>query len=269
MNWMNLPKEYAGPKSAVRILPVAYEHNVTFGKGASRGPAAIIRASKHIEYYDEQYDCEPFEKGIYLAPSIRVDKTEQMIRNVKSAIKGFTIMLGGDHAVTIGALQAHNGEFGIVHFDAHSDYREQWNGSQYNHACVARHFNKPTVQIGIRSQDADEAKELKQNKLFKTHYAWDHNEDNIKQDIEDLPESVYITIDVDVFDPSLIRQTGTPEPGGLLWYDVLRLLEHTFKQKKVIGIDIVEFAPERDESEAYTLARLVYKIVCLRHKFLK
>ncbi len=283
MNWMNLPEEYCTEKSKFVILPISYEKALTYGTGTSKGPQAIIEASQHLEYYDEQFQTEAFLKGIQLLPQLNLNNNtpEEMVNSIKETIskqnkEKFIISLGGDHAVTIGivkGLEQHynkenNSDFSIIQFDAHSDYRDSWNGSQLNHACVANQIkNHEILQIGIRSQDADEAKQIEQNPNLHIIYGWEHNEEKLKQLLPQLKDKVYITIDVDAFDPSFIRNTGTPEPGGLTWNQVISALQIIFKEKEVIGADIVEFAPkENAESEAYTLAKLAYKIMNLKVK---
>jgi len=286
MNWMNLPEQYHTSKSRFVILPIAYEKDVSYGKGASQGPKAIIKASQYMEYYDEQYDCEAFEDGIIIetiedmkdkTPEDMISVVIEKIKKIKENNKNkFIISIGGDHAVTNGIIQGMDAvekePFGVIQFDAHSDFRESWNNSKYNHACVAKRIAEkhPLVLLGIRSQDIDEVKTIQDKKNVFVVKAYEYDIKKIRSIISALPKKVYITIDVDVFDPSFIRNTGTPEPGGLGWYDVLKALEIIFMEKKVIGADIVEFAPKENyEAEAYSLARLTYKIMSLVKKFSK
>ncbi len=277
MNWMALPQEYSTEEAFFKILPISYEKSVTYGQGASKGPEAIIKASQHLEYYDEQFKTEAFIKGIQILPKLNLNNNtpKEMVQTIKSTVEKqknkFVISLGGDHAITIGTIKGLETEndFSIIQFDAHSDYRDSWNGSQLNHACVANQVkNHEILQIGIRSQDADEAKQIEENKNLHIVYAWEFNINKIKELLPKLKQKVYITIDVDAFDPSFIRNTGTPEPGGLTWNQVIKVLELIFKEKKIIGADITEFAPKENyESEAYSLAKLAYKIMNLKLKF--
>ncbi len=272
MSWMRLPKEYAGPASRFVILPLPYEGEPTYGEGASKGPDAIIKASEHLEYYDEQFDCEPFEKGIQERE--RITTLGQIREEVR--VRGrerFIIALGGDHAVTIGIVQGFeeiHGAFSVLILDAHSDFRDSWNGSQQNHACVARRIvGKHKVGIvGVRSQDVDEMRALSENEKVKVLKAHEYSQDELEKILNFLGKKVYLSIDVDVFDPSLIRYTGTPEPGGLTWDQVITILERVFKEKHVIGADIVEFAPHGEEAhyraEAYALAKLAYKMMAMK-----
>ena len=272
---MNLPEEYRTGKFV--ILPISYEKDLTYGGGTSKGPAEIIKASEHLEYYDDQFDCEAFEDGIELLDELQLNDVspEEMVKRVKDTIAQqrdkFVISLGGDHAVTIGivkGLEELHDEFSVIQFDAHADFRDSWT-SQYNHACVSKQISKKhaLLNIGVRSMDIDEkrAMDAAENVHILTPYNLD--EEKLRELLPKLNDKVYITIDVDVFDPSFIRNTGTPEPGGLGWYNVLSVLKIIFESKKVIGADVVEFAPKANfESEAYALAKLVYKIMCLAKK---
>jgi agmatinase len=181
----------------------------------------------------------------------------------------FVISLGGDHAVTIGIVKGLEDiykEFSVIQFDAHADFRDSWNGSSLNHACVSRQISKKhsLLNIGVRSMDIDE-KKLMEKEDVHIIKSYEFSLDNIRQILPKLKEKVYITIDVDVFDPSFLRNTGTPEPGGLSWQQIITALQLIFKEKEVIGADVVEFAPtEAFEAEAYALAKLCYKIMALK-----
>ncbi len=280
MTWMRLPAEYTGPKSKFAILPIPYENNPTYGDGASKGPDAIIKASEHLEYYDEQFDCEPFIEGIQEQKPLNTQilnsaKPEEAIAAISDAVKGlgdtFVLSLGGDHAITIGTvkgLEEKHKDFSVLILDAHSDFRYS-RGNQYNHACVARRIvnNHKVGIIGVRAQDVDEAKEAKENENVQILKAHEYDEKGVDKILEFLGDKVYLSIDVDVFDPSFIRNTGTPEPGGLSWDVVIGILEQVFSTKNVIAADIVEFAPHGEEhnyrAEAYTLAKLAYKLMAL------
>ena len=280
MTWMRLPKEYTGPDSKFVILPIPYEDNPTYGEGASKGPEAIITASEQLEYYDEQFDCEPFVKGIQVLKNPippNSQKPEASIEAISEAVKGlgdkgdkFLLGLGGDHAVTIGivkGLEEKHKDFSVLILDAHSDFRSSWNGSPINHACVSRNLvkNHKVGIIGVRSQDADEAKEAQENDNVIILKAHAYDEKALDKVLEFLGDKVYLSIDVDVFDPSFIRNTGTPEPGGFTWDRVISILEQVFTAKTVIAADIVEFAPKENyRAEAYALAKLAYKLFALK-----
>ena len=291
MKWMNLPEEYSNlEKSKFVILPISYEKDLTFGVGTSKGAMEIVKSSEHLEYYDEEFDCEVFEQGIYLENEMKLnsESPESMVTKIKEKVESiegdkFLISLGGDHSVTIGlvkGLEKQNEKFAVLQIDAHSDFRDSWNGSRLNHACVMKRLveSHEIVQVGIRSQDKDEKEVIANNKSIKTIYAWEHSINKVKKTLLNLKsDKLYITIDVDGFDPSMISCTGTPEPGGVFWQQIIEILKLCFEMKTVIGTDIVEFAPEyvidgkkqissRARSEAYSLAKLVSKIICLKVK---
>ncbi|HLC98082.1 MAG TPA: agmatinase [Candidatus Nanoarchaeia archaeon] len=284
-SWMNLPKQYQNGKFV--ILPLPYEQNVTYGKGASRGPEEISNASYFLEYYDEQFDCKPYEKGITLLQPLPLKNCtpEQMIKEVAGAVaqqqNKFVIGLGGDHAVTLGMIQGMEqlqekeknryspSDFSVIILDAHADFRDSWNGSMYNHACVARQLAKKhdLLLIGIRAMDADEAKMIRERKHVHVIKSSDLSLQRVKALLPKLKKNIYLSIDVDVFDLSFIRNTGTPEPGGLFWNEAIELLQLIFREKNVIGADIAEFAPQENfRAEAYALAKLAYKVMAMKEK---
>jgi agmatinase len=193
------------------------------------------------------------------------DKTAEYLSKDK-----FVVTIGGEHSVSIGAIQAHAEkvkDLGVLQLDAHADLRDEYQGSKFNHACVMARVKEfcPVVQVGIRSMDIEEKKSPVPGSVF---FAEDIHKDRsyIESVIAQLSESVYITIDLDVFDPSVMPSTGTPEPGGMLWYDVLALLRAVCKKKNVVGFDIVELCPnENNKAPDFTAAKLIYKT--LAYKF--
>ena len=279
MIWMNLPQEYRTNTSRFVILPIEYEKALTYGIGASKGSAEIIKASAHLEYYDDQFDVEAFEQGIQVLEPLQLSEVEpeEMVKTVSEVVlaqKGkFLMGLGGDHAVTIGiikGLEKIHPDFSVIQFDAHADFRDSWNGSALNHACVAKQISKThsLLLLGVRSIDIDEKKQLEESKQVHLISRYNFSVEKIRDILPYLKPKVFITIDVDVFDPSFIRNTGTPEPGGLSWDQVLDALHLIFQEKEVIGADIVEFAPHSNfDAEAYSLAKLVYKIMSLNVKY--
>ncbi|MBU1111205.1 MAG: agmatinase [archaeon] len=279
MNFMNLPEEYAGDETKFFILPIEYEGNVTAGKGAVNGSKEIVRASYQLEYYDEQFKNEAFAQGIKLLPSLELAEVspEEMVSKVAQEViklnNKFLITVGGDHSVTIGTLQGleqSNEEFSVIVFDAHADMFYSWNDSRFNHRCVNSYASgKHDVAIvGLRSLDKDEADIIEKSDNIHAVYAFENLRDKLKEILPKLKNKVYISIDVDVFDPAFIRNTGTPEPGGLDWYTMIDLLKLIFEQKEVIGAGVVEFAPnENYTAEAYSLAKLVYKLISMKEKF--
>ena len=246
--------------SRVVILPVPYERTVSFGRGTSYGPHSIIHASRSIELYDDELGSEPYDVGIHTLPELDCDVSpEGMVGDVQEvcsrllAENKFIIILGGEHSVTLGAVKAHRekgGEFSVLNIDAHCDLRDSYEGTKYNHACVMRRVldeGCPLVECGIRSYSKEEADFIREHGDIKIIHAREilesGNSDWMDEAASNLLPDVYISVDVDSFDPSVMPSTGTPEPGGLSWHDVLGLLRKTFLDKNVIGMDIVELAP--------------------------
>lgn len=265
--------------SKIVIVPVPFEATTTYIKGTKNGPKAILDASREIEDYDIELGYEPYKKvGIHTLSPLRLDETSSREsfchyliykKNQKLLSKNkIPIMLGGEHSVTIGAVKAACESFknlSVLQFDAHSDLRNSYHGSKFNHACVMRRIREicHAVQVGIRSQDIEEIKYLKENRLLDTiYYAEKFNENKIKSIINKLSKDVYITIDIDVFDPSIMPSVGTPEPGGFSWDQVLNILRSVISKKNIVGVDIVELSPKPNLHHAdFTAAKLVYKII--------
>lgn len=275
----DLPEEYSTLNQAeVVILPVPYDATSTWLKGADKGPAAIIEASTHMELYDIETDSEVYRKGIYTAKPVDValnpdDMVEAVRERVEDYLRDgkFVVVVGGEHSVSIGSVKAHftnNKDITVLQLDAHSDLREEYGGSKYNHACVMSRIaeNCPIVQVGIRSMDSSEKASLDKERVFFAESIY-RDKNWIKKVISRLSDRVYITIDIDVFDPSVVPSTGTPEPGGLLWYDVLLLLKEVFDDKEVIGFDVVELCPdERNKAPDFLAAKLIYKLLSYKFK---
>jgi agmatinase len=278
INFGYLPEEYSDPENAdIVIIPVAYDGTSTWIKGADKGPTAIIEASANMELYDIETDSEVYRKGIYTEDAItREITTTEMINAVNGTVQyyleknKFTVVIGGEHSVSIGSIKAHAEHYAnltVLQLDAHADLREEYNGSIYNHACVTARIKEfcPIVQVGIRSMDSSEKESMDKNRTF---FAKDiyNNTDWIKKVVSILSDNVYITIDLDVFDPSIMPSTGTPEPGGLLWYDVLALVKAVSNKKNVVGFDVVELCPDdRNKAPDFMAAKLIYKL--LSYKF--
>jgi agmatinase len=277
-NFGYLPEDYSDPDNAgIVIIPVAYDGTSTWLKGADKGPAAIIEASANMELYDIETDSEVYKKGIFTEQIIGGEiSTAEMIETVTETVRyylerdRFMVIIGGEHSVSIGSIKAHTEQYEnltVLQLDAHSDLREEYNGSKYNHACVMARVKElcPIVQVGIRSMDYSEKKSLDR---FGTFFAKDiyNNTDWIKNVISKLSDNVYITIDLDAFDPSIMPSTGTPEPGGLLWYDVLALLKVVAEKKNIVGFDVVELCPDtKNKAPDFLAAKLIYKL--LSYKF--
>lgn len=272
--YAGIPEEFARYETArVIILPVPYDGTSTWGKGADKGPEAFLEASENMEIYDIESDSEVYKHGVFLCEPLDCDANpEKMSSQVKAeAIKYYNdgkifTMIGGEHSVTIGAVMASAEKFpdmSVLHLDAHSDLRPEYNGTPFNHACALHWASQNTnlVQVGIRSMDVIEKPFVKKDKVF---YAEDIAcRNNWQQEVIDkLGEKVYLTIDLDYFDPSILAATGTPEPGGMAWYPTLDLLKKLAKQKQIIGFDIVELAPDpAHPASDFLAAKLYYKIL--------
>ena len=222
-------------RASTVILPIPFDKTSTWIKGADKGPEAIIEASRYLEFYDIETDSEVFKKGIFTVKPIRAASSSALIKKTDSAVSRYlkdnrlVVTLGGEHSVSIGVIKAyakHYQDLSILHLDAHADSRDSYEGSRYNHACVIariREFTQNIVSVGIRSMDVSERSDVNKKKMFFAHEI--HDSDKwIQNAVRSLSESVYITIDLDVFDPGIMPSTGTPEPGGLGWYQVLKLL---------------------------------------------
>ena len=279
-NFLGLPKEFSGyEKSKVAILPVPYEGTVSYGKGASKGPKAIIEASKYMEVFDEELLVSPCEVGIHTLSEVKVkQKPEEVAKQVESQIKQimaegkFPIVLGGEHSISLGVVKAVKEQYDdlcVLHLDAHADLRDSYNGSRFSHACVARRICEicPIVQVGIRSLDEDEYKFIEEKNI---PVFWDKrinsDKDWIDYAIEKLGKDVYITLDVDVLNPGEMPAVGTPEPGGLSYNMLIKFLGRVFRAKNVIGCDIVELAPIKDLNYPdFLAARLAYKMIAYKY----
>jgi agmatinase len=278
INFGYLPEEYSNPENAgIVIIPVAYDGTSTWVKGADKGPAAIIEASGNMELYDIETNSEVYKKGIFTEEIITGEvSTAEMIKAVAGVVEyyleknKFTVVIGGEHSVSIGPIKAHTKQYEnltVLQLDAHSDLREEYNGSKYNHACVMARVKElcPIAQVGIRSMDYSEKKSIDLSRTFFAKDIYD-NTDWIKKVISKLSDNVYITIDLDVFDPSIMPSTGTPEPGGLFWYDVLALLKAVSGKKNIVGFDVVELCPDaKNKAPDFLAAKLIYKL--LSYKF--
>ena len=272
--FLDMPQEFTNyEKANFVILPVPYDGTSTFIKGADKGPQAIIDASDSIELYDIEEDIEIYTQGIHTAAPISVNESpEAMIKAVYNKVKrnvqdGKTvILLGGEHSVSLGSIQAFAEKYKdlcVLQLDAHADLREEYHNSIYNHACVMHRAQKigKVVQVGIRNVCVEEKEFILPDTIF---YAHQMRHDNLWMDkaINQLSNHVYLTIDLDCFDPSVLPSTGTPLPGGMTWWQVLDFIEKVNQEKTIVGFDIVELCPNPTEKSSDVLAAvLTYKII--------
>jgi agmatinase len=276
--YAGIPEEYAKlEKAKIVLIPVPYDGTSTWQKGADKGPDAFLDASENMELYDIETDTEVYKQGIYLADKITENSSPEAVvdavhKVTKDYIKRnkFVTVFGGEHSISIGTIRAFNDcytSLTVLQLDAHADLRKKYEGSTCNHACAVYEASQTTnlIQVGIRSMDVTEKTVMDPDKVF---FAHEMIEDDSWRDasIDLMTDDVFITIDLDVFDPSIMPSTGTPEPGGLLWYETLDYLKQVFKEKNVVGFDIVELCPNpNNKASDFLAAKLYYKL--LSYKF--
>lgn len=263
------------------VVPVPYERTVSYGSGTANGPAAILEASAYVELYDEVLREEPYRMGgIHtMAPVAGVDEPAallDLLRETAAALFSdgkFPIFLGGEHTITTGPVRAATAAFedlSVLQLDAHADLRDEYQGTPWSHACVMRRvydLGVPVVPVGIRAVSAEEVEFIHEHDLpvFWSHriahgYEW------METALTALSDTVYITFDVDFFDPSLLPATGTPEPGGGFWHETLQFLGRVFMHKRIVGMDVVELAPIPGfHAPDFVIARLVHR--CFGYRF--
>ncbi len=284
-NFLGLEEKYSSfNKSKIAILPCPYEKTTSYGKGTSRGPNAILKSSHYVEYFDEETKKEIcFEQGISVLKPLNFSKLsdkkslELIYNNVKSLIKQkkFVVTLGGEHTISSSIIKAHFEQYknlSVLQFDAHSDLRNEYEGTKFSHASFASRaaeFTTNITQVGIRALCKEEYNFIKKQRIriFFAHRIRQKsfNKKFIEKVIKTLNKNIYITFDVDYFDPSIMPSTGTPEPNGFYWNETMRMLRRVIKKRNLVGFDIVELAPKRDLIfPDYLTAKLVYKILNYR-----
>jgi agmatinase len=276
--YAGIPAAYSSlDTSKIVLIPVPYDGTSTWQKGADKGPEAFLSASENMELYDIETESEVYKQGVYLADAIEENSSpEALVAKVYKTVKEyilrnkFVTIFGGEHSISIGTIRAFNECFDdltVLHIDAHADLRASYEGSKCNHACAVYEASQSTnlIQVGIRSMDVTETTVMDPEKTWFAHDMV-HEEYWMDSVIEALGEHVFITFDLDAFDPSIMPSTGTPEPGGLLWYETLDFLRRVFEQRNVVGFDIVELCPrEEEKSSDFLAAKLYYKM--LSYKF--
>ena len=276
-NFLGIPEdENTFARSRVLVLPVPYERTVSYGTGTRNGPSAILEASRFVELYDDELDAEPHDAGIHtLAPWIpedpepdaMVDELERKAADLLEPGK-LLFLLGGEHSVSPPVIRAHAKAYpglSILHFDAHGDLRDEYEGSRNSHACAARRFVEcgPSVHVGIRSISREEAEFARSRDLFvvsnrEMHAGWDWMDGALER----LTADVYVTFDIDFLDGSLVPGTGTPEPGGGTYAQALEILRRVSAAKRVVGADLVEHAPlAGNRAPDFLAAKLAYKMI--------
>lgn len=278
--FLDVPAEMRDPESsAIHILPVPYDLTSSWHKGADSGPEAMIAASAAVEWYDIETNSEVCRHGIYTLDPIRCNGSpEELAKMVDRAFdamlhkKKLPVLLGGEHSVSIGSIQATarhfpKGSFSVLQIDAHGDTRESYEGSTHNHACIMARARDvaPIVQVGIRAIDQCEVEKMERDRVFFAHEIVGNPDQSwMDRVIDKLADNVYITIDLDAFDPGLIPATGTPEPGGMSWYEVNRLVDKVTKERNVVAFDVVELIGNvGSHASEFAAAKLVYRVLSM------
>ena len=267
---------YDYQESAIIVLPVPYDETSTWMRGADKGPDAILEASVNLEFYDVETSSEAHLKGINTVDPVLEKQTPGKLVNAvyekTMAILGdkkFPVIIGGNHTVPIGAIKAFSEFFddlSVLQLDAHADLRQTYEGSEFNHACAmarAREF-APIVQVGIRSMSESELPYVERDRIFYSHELF-YDKDLYSKAIDKLTKNVYITIDLDVFDPSIMPSTGTPEPGGPQYFELMHFLRDVINKRNVVGFDVVELCPsETNKTPDFIAAKIIYQLLSYR-----
>lgn len=274
-----IPEENATyENSKVTLITVPYDGTSTWGKGADKGPELFLDASENMELYDIETGTEPYLEGVYLAgevnekssPEAMTDAVYQKTKELTGKSNKLFTLFGGEHSVSIGSIRALGEKYPdltVLQLDAHTDLRPEFHGSTSNHACAVFEASQKLnlVQVGIRSCDIEEMEYVPEGQCFWAHEIA-NNENWINDVLEKVSGNVYITIDLDAFDPSIAPSTGTPEPGGLQWYPTLELLKKVFEKCNVVAFDIVELMDSAySKPTAFLAAKLYYKMLAYYH----
>jgi agmatinase len=263
-------------ESRIVVLQAPLDVTTSYVKGTGDGPKALIAASRQVEYYDDELKVETCRRGIATLPPLRFkgDDPEPAVRQIEKttaellAADKRVALVGGEHTVTVGAVRAYKAHFPdltVLHLDAHADLRESYEGSPYSHACVMARVREvcPTVSVGIRAYSQEEANTMEREGLaiFDIH-SMRRDEKWMDKAIERLGETVYVTFDLDALDPSIMPAVGTPEPGGMHWDETIRFLRRVFREKVVVGMDLVELCPRPGaEYGEFAAAKLFYRMI--------
>lgn len=284
--YFGLPEEFSSQEnSRVAIVPVPYEATVSYGHGTCEAPDAILEASQQVELFDEELWAEPYKVGIYTAEPVKMEtvtaETPEPFSQLKAAItpiiefNKFPIVIGGEHSLTLGAVNACIDKYpdlSILQIDAHADCRDEYDGNPYSHASISYHLYKalphPIItQVGIRNISSGEVEWMEREKPRINIY-WARHQDkwNFNEIVNTLSDNVYLTIDIDGLDSGIMPATGTPEPGGMTWYQTMELIKTVCIKKNVVGADIVEFAPIKGyHAPNFLVAKLIYKLIGYRY----
>jgi len=273
MNFGGNEVVYGYNESEIIVLPAPYDETSTWIRGANKGTEAILEASENLEFYDIETDSEVHLRGIHtLEPILEKESPDKLVdavyKRVKELLedKKFPVIIGGNHTVPIGAFKAFSemySDLTILQLDAHSDLRQEYEGSKFNHACAMARAKEyaPIVQVGIRSMSAEELQFVDSERIFYA-YRLLNDKSLYKKAAEKLGKNVYVTIDLDVFDPSLMPSTGTPEPGGPDYSDLMMFLRYIAENKNIVGFDIVELCPsDTNKAPNFIVAKIIYQLL--------
>lgn len=268
---------YSYEESEIIIVPVPYDETSTWMKGSDRGPQAILEASVNLEFYDIETGTEAHMKGIFTLPPVTEKSSpESMAEAVRQTCTElyesgrFPVVIGGEHSVSIGAIQAAAQKFDditILQIDAHADLRQEYEGSPFNHACVMARAREvaPIVQVGIRSMSLEEVPFADRARMFCAHELW-RDKSLYGKALDLLGSNVYITIDLDGFDPGIMPSTGTPEPGGPPYREITEFLREVIAKRNVVGFDVVELCPsDHTKAPDFMAARLIYQLLSYKY----
>jgi agmatinase len=277
LNFAGLSSPFSDLETAqVVILPVPYDSTTDWHSGTREGPQAIIQASQYLELYDLELGQEIHKVGIHTLPALQpalnspgemATRVYQVTRVLNDRGK-FIAMLGGEHSVSLGTVKALSSKYDnlcVLQLDAHADLRDEYCGTKYSHACIMRRILElcPITQVGIRSLSLEEQLFINQNNMQPFYSSKSISKSaSLKQIVDSLCNNVYISIDLDVFDPSVMPAVGTPEPGGMQWHEILNLLSFVAKRRNIVGFDLMELCPgQGPDSCAFLAAKLVYKLI--------
>jgi agmatinase len=265
-------------KAKILLQSIPYDGTSTWGKGADKGFEAFLEASENMELYDIETDSEVYRLGVHILEEISEDRSPELMfeavynkTNKLLKTDKFLTFFGGEHSVSIGIIKAFyekHPDLTVVQIDAHADLRQTYMGTPYNHACALHDASQNTnlIQVGIRSMDISEKQYTNDDQCY---FAQDivGQKEWMEKAVSQMSDKVYITIDLDAFDPSILPGTGTPEPGGLGWHETLEFILKIFRQKTVLGFDIVELAPiENHKASEFLAAKLYYKLLSYKFK---
>jgi len=261
--------------SEIIILPVPFDSTSSWRKGSDKGPSAIMEASPNLEFYDIETASDVRRNGIFTLPEIIAPSPDLLIDNVRSAVSGlfddhkFPVIIGGNHTVTIGSARAAAERFDnltVLQLDAHTDLRDSYGNSAYSHACVMARVRETAkiVQVGIRSMAEEELINCDRGRIFFAHQLY-YDKGLFDKAADQLTDNIYITIDLDVLDSGIMPSTGTPEPGGLQYYELIHFLKKVIAQRNVVAFDVVELCPIPDNiAPDFLAAKLIYQILSYR-----